>query len=296
MALYAFDGTWNKEYTAEGDLARNTNVKRFFELYEGVRNFHVAGVGTKLGIAGRILGGAFGLSGTAGVREMYGCLRRNYEADDRRIDVVGFSRGAAMALDFVNLIAKEGVVDDRKTPRITFLALFDAVGSFGLNLNAGGPAKFQDWDVGYAQTLPDNVDLCCHALALDERRQTFAVHRVRHPNAHEVWFAGVHTDVGGGNGNLGLNDISLRWMGMMAARANVPGFVAQRVKAATSRWNSAARVSPPPPYDLVQNKWRRVLPKDRVHFSVTLPRPDYNNPDRETVLTENEEEAVVGGV
>jgi hypothetical protein len=34
VALYAFDGTWNREHSQD-EVARNTNVKRFFDLYEG---------------------------------------------------------------------------------------------------------------------------------------------------------------------------------------------------------------------------------------------------------------------
>ena len=39
VALYAFDGTWNREHS-EDEVARNTNVKRFFDLYEGTRNVY----------------------------------------------------------------------------------------------------------------------------------------------------------------------------------------------------------------------------------------------------------------
>ena len=31
MALYAFDGTWSREHSQD-EVARNTNVKRFFDL------------------------------------------------------------------------------------------------------------------------------------------------------------------------------------------------------------------------------------------------------------------------
>ena len=58
MALYAFDGTWNREHSAAdaphppqapADLADahrakaglNTNVQRFFDLYEGTRNVYL---------------------------------------------------------------------------------------------------------------------------------------------------------------------------------------------------------------------------------------------------------------
>jgi hypothetical protein len=40
--------------------------------------------------------------------------------------------------------------------------------------------------------------------------------------ACEVWFRGVHSDVGGGNGNRGLNDITLKWMMSKAIAAELP--------------------------------------------------------------------------
>jgi uncharacterized protein (DUF2235 family) len=300
MALYAFDGTWNKEYTASGELLRNTNVKRFYDLYEGTRNFYVAGVGTRWGIIGRVVGGFFGAGGEQRVTEMYKHLCENYRAGQTHINIIGFSRGAALALDFVNEIAAKGIVDKKgrtieAKPRVDFLGLFDTVGSFGLNVNVG-PLKFQEWDLGHHLTVPDIVDHCYHALALDERRQTFVVRRLDHPRAQEVWFAGVHSDVGGGNGNQALNDVSLRWMACMAARAKLPGFTPERILAATPHWSTTGKVSPPPPYDVIQNKWRRVMPNDSLHYSVTLPRLGYNDPAPTSCRIEHPtEEAAFGG-
>jgi hypothetical protein len=58
------------------------------------------------------------------------------------------------------------------------------------------------------------------ALALDERRSNFVPTSL--DGAYEVWFRGVHSDVGGGNTNLGLNNITLRWMARKALFAGVP--------------------------------------------------------------------------
>ena len=57
-------------------------------------------------------------------------------------------------------------------------------------------------------------------MALDERRPSFLPTRL--PGAHEVWFRGVHSDVGGGNTNRGLNDIALKWMLSKAKGASLP--------------------------------------------------------------------------
>jgi len=89
-----------------------------------------------------------------------------------------------------------------KALRVRFLELFDTVHSFGvpgIDLNL-----FHDPD------LPNIVDHCFHALALDERRGAFRPTRA--PKGYEVWFRGAHLDIGGGNNNTGLNAITLKWM------------------------------------------------------------------------------------
>jgi hypothetical protein len=162
-------------------------------------------------------------------------------------------------------------------PVIDFIALFDVVGSFGMPIGFG-PLKFQEWNIGYTLKLPTKISIsnCFHALALDERRRTFMVTRV--PGAYEVWFAGVHSDVGGGNGNLGLSDIALQWMALKAQEAGLPGFSSERVLAATAAYNPAASVSRPPRYDLIHDSWRPIREGDRIHHSVTLPRQGFNTP------------------
>ena len=281
MALYAFDGTWNREHPEEG-VARNTNVRRFFDLYEGTRNVYAAGVGTRFGLLGRLVGGVFGAGGFSRLDDMYRSLCANYVAGHTRINLVGFSRGAALALDFANRVAKRGIVDDSgrsvtREPVIDFIGLFDIVGSFGIPFSLG-PFKFQEWNIGHQLRLPTNIAVtnCFHALALDERRRTFMVTRVT--GAYEVWFAGVHSDVGGGNGNTARNDISLRWMAMKAQAAGLPGFTNERILAATRNYNPDAPITPSPRYDLIRDSWRPIRETDRIHESVALPRAAYNNP------------------
>ena len=67
-------------------------------------------------------------------------------------------------------------------------------------------------------TLSTYVDNAYHAVAIDEQRPQFAPTLwEQQPNAvnqvlQQVWFAGVHTNVGGGNRDGGLSDITLLWM------------------------------------------------------------------------------------
>jgi hypothetical protein len=59
-------------------------------------------------------------------------------------------------------------------------------------------------------------------MALDETRFNFVLHRLEpNPQLTERWFRGVHSDVGGGNGNSGLASIALNWMFEQARKAGL---------------------------------------------------------------------------
>lgn len=92
-------------------------------------------------------------------------LRENSDGGDNTVDIIGFSRGAAIALDFANLVDKE-----MQGATIRFLGLWDTVTSFGVPGNTV--------NIGRELTLPDNVERCYHAMSLDERRGNFPVTRV----------------------------------------------------------------------------------------------------------------------
>ena len=215
MALYAFDGTWNSD---EDKLVEQTNVIRFTELYVGNNTEYVSGVGTRLGKLGHVLGGLLGSGGHTRIQEMYDEFCDNWKQGDHIIDIIGFSRGAALAVHFANKIGKEGVklADGRvEKVRIRFLGVWDIVGSFGFSFDTF--INFQEINLGWElDTINSCVDQCYHAMALDERRETFQVTRLdldkKHNNIHEVWFRGVHSDIGGGNGNVSRSNIALQWM------------------------------------------------------------------------------------
>jgi len=225
MALYAFDGTWNEN---KPDLGEDTNVFKFKEAYAG-KKFYLPGVGTRFGIIGRIFGGVFGAGGKERVEEAYQELTKNFAGNDKVIDIIGFSRGAALALDFANKIYSDGV-NGVQRPEIRFVGICDVVPSFGIPGN--------DINLGFILTLPDSVKKCFHAMALDERRQNFPLQRVvtTVPDAtgegrvYEVWFRGVHSDIGGGNKNIGLSSITLHWMYRQARRCGLPIPEAELVK------------------------------------------------------------------
>jgi uncharacterized protein (DUF2235 family) len=222
MALYAFDGTGNED--RDGD-DRDSNVLDFFRGYEDELkdndpddargSLYVKGIGRMAqSIFGERLSEAFGIGGHRRVRQAMRRLRNNLKAGDDTVDVVGFSRGAGIAISFTNEVAEE--LPDVK---IRFLGLWDTVGQFGL--------PGERLQAGHDLSCPRNVVRAYHAMALDENRALFPLTRLLRDNRPvegfiEAWFRGVHSDVGGGNGNLGLNWASLHWMFKAAQREGLP--------------------------------------------------------------------------
>lgn len=96
-------------------VAGDTDIDRFSSCYAGyagaARSTYVNGVGTRFGVIGKALGGAFDLGWNHRAAEAYDALCENYRGGDHNVDVVGFSRGAAIALDFVNKVTAHGIQD-----------------------------------------------------------------------------------------------------------------------------------------------------------------------------------------
>ncbi len=227
MALYAFDGTWNED---EDIPNMSTNVVKFRDIYNNHAPIEYReGVGTRFGKLGHILGGLFGAGGHSRIEEMYDALKDNWQRGDHEIDVIGFSRGAALAVHFTNVLAKEGLKLKDGTiihPEIRFLGLWDIVGSFGFPKDL--IIKFQHINMGWnIREVPGIVKHCFHAMAFDERRETFQVTRLmlmesQSTRLDEMWFRGMHSDIGGGNGNDARSNIALCWMLENAVKSGLP--------------------------------------------------------------------------
>jgi uncharacterized protein (DUF2235 family) len=224
-------------------------------------------------------GGITGFGGRTFVRRALHKLEENIDKGDTTIDVVGFSRGAALALDFVNEIAKGEVkLSNGSIPKVRFLGLFDCVPSFGvaiIPLNIG-------WDLD----LPANVERCFHALALDERRKNFHLHRpkvlgdAQAGRLTEVWFRGVHSDVGGNgakeNPPRGLASIALNWMFVNAQACGLdfdPEVVARNKAAARAEATMLDNLDP------IETSFRKMRDGDLVHDTVSV-REHCNNPSK----------------
>ena len=233
MALYAFDGTWNDSTAPDDqrDARKDTNVHRFRVAYSGKREY-VNGVGTRFGLIGKIVGGLTGAGAEQRITEQFAALRKNYAAGDTDIDVVGYSRGAAIARMFIQRIERDfdSLVDSAgkallKVPQVRFLGLFDTVASFGIPWDAN--------ERSFKPDIPECVANTFHAMALDETRETFGIERClgNRNKITEVWFRGGHGDIGGNAtyvkklgevSNRERSDIALKWMIAKAKACGLP--------------------------------------------------------------------------
>lgn len=293
MALYVFDGTGQKDGDETAADLKDTNPSRFLFAYRGpsskVKNFYAAGVGTS-GWLRKLIGLFGGGGGRDIIKDALTRLESNIAADPSApIDVVGFSRGAALALHFVNQIASGKVKHaDGSIPNVRFLGLWDTVPSFGVPLLR--------WNIGWQLDLPANVGRCCHALALDEQRIHF---RLRRPSVvgdetntklrlTEVWFRGVHSDIGG-NGTSekparGLTSIALDWMFAQAKRANLT-FDEALVRENALLMNADAEMLDN--FDPIETGYRGLRNGDVLHQTVRF-RKGHHNPKGEFGLVDTE--------
>ncbi len=106
--------------------------------------------------------------------------------------------------------------------RITCMGVWDTVGALGIPVGGLLGWLSRHWFGFHDVKLSSYVDRGFHAVAVDERRGPFVPTLwEQQPNAKElgqhmeqVWFPGVHADVGGGYGwaERGLANLTLRWM------------------------------------------------------------------------------------
>ncbi|NOX70652.1 MAG: DUF2235 domain-containing protein [Gammaproteobacteria bacterium] len=121
--------------------------------------------------------------------------------------------------------------------RIRFLGAWDTVAALGIPVKALNAiinaVPFFRYDFQDLR-LSESVEHARHALAIDDEREIFhpviwAPDLHDHQTLDQVWFCGVHTDIGGGYPEQGLSDIALEWMRDEAVRFGLRIFPGQKV-------------------------------------------------------------------
>ncbi|MGY3206212.1 DUF2235 domain-containing protein [Streptomyces sp. TE5632] len=169
--------------------------------------------------------GAFTARSLAGLVRNSGILRREHadrtqEAWSLYRDRIEQPNGAASTL-FRRSYARE--------TEIHFLGVWDTVGALGIPLPDAAPLqpavnRFNHRWAFHDTELSSWIKGAFHALAIDEKRSAFRPtlwHQ--RPDAarqelKQVWFVGVHCDVGGGYKEAELSDVTLLWMVGQARR------------------------------------------------------------------------------
>jgi uncharacterized protein (DUF2235 family) len=294
------DGTGNVAFLGD------TNVARIYQVAENntdrQRAWYDPGVGTSPAAwartpAGRtvtrIAGLLFGYGITENVRQAYHRLMSWYEPDDR-IFLFGFSRGAYTVRMLASAIHMFGLLrwEDRERLPEMIAAFrfgrerrFAAAAEFRAKYSRVVPIHFAGvWDtvssVGFVSYAPlrlpytaDNpsITIARHAISIDERRCFYRTNRFDPKPAKtdlkQVWFAGVHSDVGGGykEAEGGLSKLALEWMIGEARDAGL--LVSQRGLEEVLGGHDSGLSAPDPGAKLhrLQLWWRilEILPKRR---------------------------------
>ncbi|MBQ4481418.1 MAG: DUF2235 domain-containing protein [Victivallales bacterium] len=209
LALWAIDGTGNHREI------QKTNVARFVALYRDGDVYYFGGVGNAIDypwwrIVERVAGLAFGY-GAIGIKDE--CVKEicNYYCSNKgtpeaeKIDIVGFSRGGAIAKEIAEELEERGCccvkkwktihhrnsserinVGKYETVKVRFLGLFDPVYSMPWF-----------WD---ENSITSNVQNAFTILANSEDRYFFyyadSVQRQAY-NSVVVRMDGIHSDIGG---------------------------------------------------------------------------------------------------
>jgi uncharacterized protein (DUF2235 family) len=102
--------------------------------------------------------------------------------------------------------------------RIAFVGVWDTVDAVGMPFALGKLVNRWIYQFKFpTQELSKSVERACHALAIDDERLSFAPVLWREAaddggRIEQVWFAGAHSNVGGGYPKQGMSLVALEWM------------------------------------------------------------------------------------
>ena len=323
--VICFDGTWNDpESSVPTSVLRMARAIRP-EDGAGVQQvvFYDWGVGT---YHDKIRGGVVGLGMLKNIQDGYRFIVQNYDPGDA-IFLFGFSRGAYTARALAGMLNNCGILTRGRAHQIPdafdfyksrgakpssdtarqwrqthtygpgrgivdFIGVFDTVGALGIPTRV--LAFVEQRDLFFDTELGSNVKVARHAVAIDEMRGDFKP-TLWDPKAavdmKQVWFAGVHSDVGGGyapkNGQQ-LSEVPLHWMRREATQCGLvfePHLVGSVAGLHTAPANKSYKG-----FFKVLGRKRRVIPKDAVMHQTVRDRYtalDYRPKNLERWLAEN---------
>lgn len=233
--ILCFDGTGNEPEDAEQEPDKtgsleDDNISNVLKLHllaggtldnngglvDGQHSLYFSGVGTRGGFLRRVIRRGFAARAPKVIiNEALDALEQRYTETDR-LYVFGFSRGAAIARLFASKLAKNGLQTrdgrDDPAPVITMLGAWDTVASFGKpNLRSRQRPRS---DVVFENgTISPIIRNAYHLVSVDENRLAFRPTLINtQAEVTEVWFPGVHSDVGGGYRKDNLSDMTLKFM------------------------------------------------------------------------------------
>jgi uncharacterized protein (DUF2235 family) len=107
--------------------------------------------------------------------------------------------------------------------RIWFIGVWDTVDAVGLPFAIASFVNRWIYQFKFStEQLGPHVDGACQALSIDDPRLEFKpVLWWADPRIQQVWFAGVHSNVGGGYPKQGMSLVALDWMLAHAERAGL---------------------------------------------------------------------------
>jgi uncharacterized protein (DUF2235 family) len=250
------DGTGNEFGAA------NSNVVKLYRMLQqgaGQVTYYHPGVGTMgaksaLTRMGKwwtnLIGKAFGYGLSDNIADAYQFLMRTYKSGDR-IYVFGFSRGAYTARALCGVLHSLGLLTEGNEGLIPYAIRlirkrkltnedFKIAGEFKETFSVECPVHFVGvWDtvssVGWvynAVRFPftaknPGLKIIRHAISIDERRaffrQNLFVQATQQQDLEQVWFPGVHSDVGGSypEAESQLSKGALKWMVAKAEAAQL---------------------------------------------------------------------------